>query len=130
MLIKQRLSFIIVLLLFLILYAYQSLSLGISHAHTSELGQGELAQEKIVQRVLEYAKTEKENDPFIEIEPNLWIKQSNYEGVKIGGIVYYYSLFPHMSYDPVSRGEISVEEIEIIYIEDDQDFSIAIYTAK
>lgn len=140
---KHRLSLVIVILVVTILIAQQGTSLGKDQVQTGiQLLQDESSYsqnpdrseaqklDSIIQQIIEYAQTEQEDDPYIEIEPNLWIKQSNYKGIKLNGQTYYYSLFPHMSYDPVSRGEIDAEDITIIYHDEQSEFPIIIYVKK
>jgi hypothetical protein len=86
--------------------------------------------EKIKERVLSYVSEIRDDDPFIEVESNIFVKESNYKGIKINGQIYYYSLFPHMSYDPVTRGEIDREDVNIIYKDDNEEIPVIIYTIK
>jgi hypothetical protein len=86
--------------------------------------------EKIKEEVLSYVSETRDDDPLIEVESNIFVKESNYKGVTINNQTYYYSLFPHMSYDPVSRGEITREDVEIIYKDNDAEISVIIYTIK
>ncbi|QZT34966.1 hypothetical protein HUR95_06930 [Caldalkalibacillus thermarum TA2.A1] len=87
------------------------------------------AQAKIVKHVLTYAQTVRDDDPFIEAEPGVWVKQSNVEGIVVDGQRYYYSMIPHMSYDPLARGEVSMEDIDILY-DEQGEFPVMIYTVK
>lgn len=91
-------------------------------------GRAPTDKQQIIDLVMAYVNEEKENDPLIEIEPDIWVKQSNIEGVDINGTTYYYSLFPHMSYDPVAAGKLSVEEVEVLMR--DETLPLTIYTEK
>jgi hypothetical protein len=86
--------------------------------------------EKIKEEIYSYAHKHREDDPLIEVESNIHIKESNVYGVSIDGKTYFYSLFPHMSYDPVSRGDASRNEVNIIYDGQDEKIPIIIYTIK
>jgi hypothetical protein len=86
--------------------------------------------EKIKKEIYSYVHKHREDDPLIEVESNIHIKESNVNGVSIDGKTYFYSLFPHMSYDPVSRGEVSKNEVNIIFEGQDEKIPIIIYTIK
>jgi hydroxymethylpyrimidine pyrophosphatase-like HAD family hydrolase len=86
--------------------------------------------EKITKEVLSYVSTTREDDPFIEVESNIFIKESNYKGITINDQTYYYSLSPHMSYDPVSRGKMDLEDVNIIYNDNNAEIPVIIYTKR
>lgn len=70
-----------------------------------------------------------DTDPLITTPDGHQVKSSNYNGVMIGGVVYYYSLAPHISYDPLSRGEVTMNQIVVKErIEADEGFPILVYT--
>jgi hydroxymethylpyrimidine pyrophosphatase-like HAD family hydrolase len=97
-------------------------------AFAQELNDEEV--EKIKEEVLSYVSETRDDDPFIEVESNIYVKESNYKGITINEQTYYYSLFPHMSYDPVTRGEIDRVDVNIIYKDSDAEIPIIIYTEK
>ncbi len=76
-------------------------------------GQAE-SEEDIVSYVATFIEGTSSNDKMIEWEEDLWIKDSNVNGVMYRGTKYYYSLSPHMSFDPVSLGEVAMSNIRII----------------
>lgn len=86
--------------------------------------------EKIVDDVTSYVTQHRDDDPLVEVEADVWVKTSNVKGIDIEGETYYYSLAPHMSYDPVSRGEMSVEDVDIVYWDDDPEVPLLIYKIK
>lgn len=84
--------------------------------------------DKDLHHLFQFIDHKKENDPFIEVENGVFVKKSNLQGIKLNGKTYYYSLYPHMSYDPLSLGKLAKEEINVIYRNDDENFPVIIYT--
>jgi len=80
------------------------------------------------QIILSYIENEREDDPVIQIKAGVWAKRSNVEGISIDGIRYYYAILPHASFDPLSRGEVSLDDIHIVQEITEGDFKIIIYT--
>lgn len=97
-------------------------------ALAQELNDGEI--EKIKEEVLSYVSDTRDDDPFMEVGSNIFVKESNYKGITFNDQTYYYSLFPHMSYDPVTRGEFDREDVNVIYKDNHSDISVTIYTLK
>lgn len=90
----------------------------------------ELDSDQVVDEVLSYVETQREDDPLMEVESGIWVKTSNVKGVKVNGDTYYYSLWPHMSFDPVARGEVTEDEVDVVYEDDDSDMPLVIYRMK
>ncbi|WP_202080081.1 hypothetical protein [Caldalkalibacillus salinus] len=88
----------------------------------------ELNQSAIVETVKSYSDQLHPDDQLVEIEENIQVKASHLEGVVIDGETYYYHISPHMSYDPVATGEVSVEDVEVIHDEEYDDSLFVIYT--
>lgn len=87
----------------------------------------ETTKESVIRDVLSYVTEERADDPLMEIEADIWVKTSNVEGIKIDGETYYYSLLPHMSFDPFARGKVSDSDIAIVYEETATDYPVMIY---
>jgi hypothetical protein len=85
-------------------------------------------EEDVVATVLSYVESERPDDPLIQVDDGVWVKHSNYYGMTIGGAVYYYALLPHASFDPRSRGVVTVDQVQVIHDLDDPGFRIIIYT--
>lgn len=100
----------------------------INIALAQEFNDGEV--EKIKKEVLSYISETRDDDPFIEVESNIFIKESNYKGITINGKTYFYSLSPHMSYDPVTRGEMDREDVKVIYNDKNAEIPAIIYTKR
>lgn len=88
-----------------------------------------VAFDEKIDYIFSYISDLREDDPLIEVEQDIWIKRSNIEGIEIDEQTYFYTLFPHMSYDPVIRGEVASEDIEIVY-ERDGEIPVLIYKLK
>jgi hypothetical protein len=99
----------------------------INIALAQEFNDGEV---QIKERVLSYISETRDDDPFIEVESNIFIKESNYKGIKINGKTYFYSLSPHMSYDPVTRGEMDRKDVNVIYNDKNAEIPVIIYTKR
>lgn len=72
-------------------------------------------KQAILREVLKYSDHQRDDDPMIEWKEGIKVKKSNVQGVEYKGETYYYSLVPHMSFDPVARGEWDRDEVEVIY---------------
>lgn len=83
--------------------------------------------EEVSEIMFSYIENLRIDDPLIEAEQDLWVKKSNVKGIEINGQIYFYSLSPHMSFDPLSREEVSFSEVELKYYPDDA-FPVIIYT--
>jgi hypothetical protein len=80
--------------------------------------------------IMGYVEGQSKDDPLVELEENVWVKSSNYHGVEINGVVYYYCLFPHASFDPLCRGEVGREAVRTWKVIGEPEFTIIIYTIK
>lgn len=82
--------------------------------------------------VLSYATTWRGPalDPLITLPSGVQVKSSNYRGVVIDGVTYYYNLAPHASYDPLARGVMSIDQVQIVAVVGDPPDRVLIYTRK
>ncbi|HEY8885112.1 MAG TPA: hypothetical protein VIO35_07350 [Chloroflexota bacterium] len=69
-------------------------------------------------------------DPVIALAPGLPVKSSNYRGVRIGGTLYYYNLAPRQSYDPLARGEVTADQIQVVAVVGDPPNRVMVYSLK
>lgn len=85
-----------------------------------------------VHAVLSYALSWKgaQRDPLIAIAPGLEVKSSNINGILINGNTYYYSLAPHRSFDPLSRGVLGPDQIHVVGVIGDVPNRVTIYVSK
>ncbi len=86
--------------------------------------------EEVVATVLSYVENERPDDPLVQVADGVWAKRSNYFGITIGGTVYYYALFPHASFDPLSRGAVSRDQVRIVRTLGESGFRIIIYVIR
>jgi hypothetical protein len=87
------------------------------------------SKDEVVNKVMQYV--EGMIDEEFVVYDDMEIKNSNFNGIKIDGMTYYYSLSPHQSFDPLSRGKVTKDKINVITIVDPEgDFPVAIYTIK
>lgn len=84
--------------------------------------------EQTVREVLSYVSDMRPDDSLVQVEEGVWVKKSNVHGVRIGSETFYYSLAPHMSYDPLSRGDVGEGEIRVVFSDGQLDPPVIIYT--
>lgn len=54
------------------------------------------------------------SDPLVELTPGVTARQSNIRGFALNGQVYYYYLEGRPNFDPLSRGKLRQEQIELL----------------
>jgi len=86
--------------------------------------------DEVVATVLSYVENERPDDLLIQVDDGVWAKRSNYFGIAVGGTVYYYAVFPHASFDPLSRGAVSMDQVRIIRTVGAPGFRIIIYVIR
>lgn len=86
----------------------------------------------VVSQVLDYALTWRgpAEDPSIALPSGIQVKSSNYRGVPINGVTYYYNLAPRPSYDPLARGQVTAQQIEVVAVVGDPPDRVMIYSIK
>ncbi|GIW06393.1 MAG: hypothetical protein KatS3mg060_1198 [Dehalococcoidia bacterium] len=68
-------------------------------------------------------------DPLVQTSGGSFVKASNYHGVLIQGVRYFYNLPGHLSFDPVGRGELTWNDVVVKErIQAADEFTIVIYT--
>lgn len=70
------------------------------------------------------------DDPSIALPSGIVVKSSNYRGVVVGGATYYYNLAPRLSYDPLARGEVTRDQIQVVAVVGDAPNRVMIYTVR
>lgn len=68
-------------------------------------------------------------DPIVTLPDGRQAKSSSANGVLVDGVRYYYNLAPHISLDPLGRGEVTMDRVvvkERIMVGD--DYSLLVYT--
>src|SRR5439155_23485433 len=71
-----------------------------------------------------------DEDPPIPLASGRAVKTSNYRGVAVDGVTYFYNLAPRPSYDPLARGELTAQQIRIVAIVGDPPNRVTIYVAR
>lgn len=69
-------------------------------------------------------------DPVIEVKPGVIVRSSNVRGFHYEGNVYYYYIEGAANYDPLSRGLLRPDQVEIILCDDSGNQTIVIYRVQ
>lgn len=69
-------------------------------------------------------------DPVIEVKPGVIVRSSNVRGFHYEGNVYYYYIEGAANYDPLSRGLLRPDQVEIILRDDSGNQTIVIYRVQ
>ena len=54
------------------------------------------------------------NDPLVDVQPGMSVRASNLRGLSMGGSTYYYYVEGGANFDPLSRGSIKRDSVEIM----------------
>ncbi|MFN3374768.1 MAG: hypothetical protein ACK44M_14535 [Chloroflexus sp.] len=66
-------------------------------------------------------------DPLIEIKPGVAIRASNIRGFRYEGSIYYYYVEGAANYDPLSRGIVRPDQVEIMLRDESGAQTIVLY---
>lgn len=69
-------------------------------------------------------------DPLIEVKPGVAIRASNLRGFRYEGHVYYYYIEGAANYDPLSRGIVRPEQVEIMLRDTSGAQTIVLYRVQ
>jgi hypothetical protein len=85
-----------------------------------------------VSQVLSYALAWRgpDEDPPVVLPSGVAAKASNYRGVEIDGTTYYYNLAPRPSFDPLARGELTSQQVQIVAVVGDPPNRVMIYVRR
>ncbi|MEI7768831.1 MAG: hypothetical protein WCI67_02525 [Chloroflexales bacterium] len=70
------------------------------------------------------------NDPLIDVRPGVSARASNLRGLSMGGSVYYYYVEGHANFDPLSRGAIRSDSVEVMLRDSSGPSEIVIYRLR
>jgi hypothetical protein len=70
------------------------------------------------------------DDPLIDVKPGVSVRASNLRGLSMGGSTYYYYVEGHTNFDPLSRGVIKSDSVEIMLRDNSGPSSIVIYRVR
>lgn len=68
------------------------------------------------------------NDPLIEVQPGISVRESNVRGFMLNGVVYYYYVEGNQNFDPLSRGAVDQDRVEVLLRDADGPLPVVIYT--
>ncbi len=69
-------------------------------------------------------------DPMVEVKPGVAIRTSNIRGFRYAGHVYYYYIEGEPGYDPLSRGIVRPDQVEIMLRDSSGPQTIVIYRVR
>ena len=67
------------------------------------------------------------SDPILEVAPGVMQRSSSVRGLSLGGQTYYYYFEGQPSFDPLSRGAVRPEQIELLLRDDGGEHTLVIY---
>jgi hypothetical protein len=70
------------------------------------------------------------NDPLIDVKPGVSARASNLRGLSMGGSIYYYYVEGRANFDPLSRGAITSDSVEIMLRDSNGPSEIVIYRLR
>ncbi len=70
------------------------------------------------------------NDPLIDVQPGVSARASNLRGLSLDGAVYYYYVEGDTNFDPLSRGVVGDDGVEIIMRDSSGPSPIVIYRLR
>jgi hypothetical protein len=81
-----------------------------------------------VQRVRDYVLAgDNPHDALIEVTPGLTAHASSLRGLQIDGATYYYYFEGQHGGDPLSRGTVRPDQVEILYRESGDQTTLVVY---
>jgi hypothetical protein len=54
------------------------------------------------------------DDPSVEAAPGIFVRSSNIRGFRLNGVVYYYYIEGERNFDPLSRGAVDHDDIDVV----------------
>ncbi|MEN9939136.1 MAG: hypothetical protein RLZZ387_5715 [Chloroflexota bacterium] len=67
------------------------------------------------------------SDPVIEVNPGVMVRSSVVRGFALGGVTYYYYFEGRTGFDPLSRGAVSQQQIEVLARDSNGERTLVIY---
>ncbi len=67
------------------------------------------------------------DDRLVEVQPDVFVYESNVRGFQLNGVVYYYYVDGRQNYDPLSRGAVNADQVETILRENGPRYQFTIY---
>lgn len=69
-------------------------------------------------------------DQMIDISPGQTARSSNLRGLQLNGLTYYYYLESEVGYDPLSRGAVGRDQIDVVLRDTSGPQTLVIYTLR
>lgn len=70
------------------------------------------------------------DDPLLEVQPDISVRESNVRGFSLNGVIYYYYVEGNQNFDPFSRGAVTFDQIEILLRDAEGPLPVVIYTIR
>ncbi|MFQ3632685.1 hypothetical protein [Roseiflexus sp.] len=70
------------------------------------------------------------DDPLVEAAPGVFVRSSNIRGFRLNGEVYYYYIEGERNFDPLSRGAVDDNDVEIVLRDTDRHFPLVVYRMR
>ncbi|MBX0330350.1 hypothetical protein K2Z83_22055 [Oscillochloris sp. ZM17-4] len=70
------------------------------------------------------------NDPMVDVVPGVSARSSNLRGLSMGGSVFYYYVEGHANFDPLSRGVVGHDSVEIMLRDSSGPSAFVIYRMR
>jgi hypothetical protein len=67
-------------------------------------------------------------DRLLSVAPGVLARESSLRGFELNGSTYYYQLAGEQGFDPLSRGSVSHEQVEVVYRAANAGRTLLIYT--
>lgn len=66
-------------------------------------------------------------DPLIQLAPDVTIRSSNMRGFRLNGQIYYYYFEGAENYDPLSRGKVTADQVQVLLRDTGEGSPLVIY---
>jgi hypothetical protein len=67
------------------------------------------------------------DDPVVEVAPGVMVRSSAVRGFALGGETFYYYFEGRQGFDPLSRGKVTAQDIEVVVQDTDGERTLVIY---
>jgi hypothetical protein len=67
------------------------------------------------------------DDPVVEVAPGVTVRSSALRGLELGGVTYHYYFEGQRGFDPLSRGKLRSNDVEVVVRDSDGERTLVIY---
>lgn len=71
-----------------------------------------------------------QHDPLVEVHPGMSARASNLRGLSLNGTTYYYYIEGFANFDPLSRGGVRANQIEVLLRDESGPAVLVIYRVR